>query len=103
MVNRASYTVNSGLSTRQDPLSSLFPKLSPRTPGVDPDDVARHQRNRLIGAMVVAVSRKGYDAVTVGELVAVAGVSKTAFYRQFANKEAVSSPPSKRSSRGARC
>jgi AcrR family transcriptional regulator len=38
--------------------------------------------------MVVAVSRQGYEAVTVAELVAVAGVSKTAFYRQFGNKEA---------------
>ena len=82
------YTVNDGLSTGQDQLSSLFPKLRPRTPGVDSGDVARHQRSRLIGALVVAVSEKGYEAVTVAELVAMAGVSKTAFYRQFANKEA---------------
>ena len=59
------YTVNDGLSTGQDQLSSLFPKLRPRTPGVDSGDVARHQRSRLIGALVVAVSEKGYEAVTV--------------------------------------
>lgn len=40
-----------------------------------------------MGAMVEAVSRHGYEEVTVGELVGLAGVSKSAFYRQFANRE----------------
>lgn len=38
-------------------------------------------------AMVDATSRHGYGQVTVSELVALAGVSKSAFYKQFANKE----------------
>lgn len=41
-----------------------------------------------MGAMVEAVWRHGYRATTVGELVRLAGVSKSAFYEHFAGKEA---------------
>lgn len=75
-------------SSQSEPPKSLYPKLSGRAPTVGPEGVARHQRSRLIGAMVEAVSRQGYEEVTVGELVALAGVSKSAFYKFFENKEA---------------
>ena len=66
----------------------LFPKLSGRSArAMGSAKVARHQRGRLIGAMVQAIAREGYEGVTVGQLVALAGVSKTAFYESFAGKE----------------
>jgi AcrR family transcriptional regulator len=46
------------------------------------------QRQRLVAAMVAAVSVHGYEATTVAHVVALSGVSRTAFYKQFANKEA---------------
>ena len=40
-----------------------------------------------MGAMVVAVARHGYPETSVDELVALAGVSKSSFYRHFEGKE----------------
>ena len=51
-------------------------------------DTERHQRGRLEGAMVAAVSLHGYTETTVGELVGLAGVSKSTFYEYFDSKEA---------------
>ncbi|HXR60681.1 MAG TPA: TetR/AcrR family transcriptional regulator [Solirubrobacterales bacterium] len=51
------------------------------------DEVARHQKARLEGAMVEAVARHGFAATTVRELVTLAGVSKTTFYDHFEGKE----------------
>jgi AcrR family transcriptional regulator len=51
------------------------------------DDVARHQRTRLYGAMIESVSRRGYSDTTVADVIALAGVSRRAFYEQFSNKE----------------
>ncbi len=49
--------------------------------------IAAHQRGRLEGAMVEAVARRGYEGVTIAELVGLAGVSKRDFYRHFEGKE----------------
>jgi AcrR family transcriptional regulator len=49
--------------------------------------VARHQRGRLEGAMLEAVTRHGYAETTVDELVTLAGVSKSTFYARFTNKQ----------------
>jgi AcrR family transcriptional regulator len=51
------------------------------------ESVARNQRWRLMAAMVAAVAERGYEATTVAHVVELSGVSRTAFYRQFANKE----------------
>ena len=51
------------------------------------DEVARHQKDRLEGAIVKAVARHGFAATTVRELVTLAGVSKSTFYDHFQNKE----------------
>jgi AcrR family transcriptional regulator len=45
------------------------------------------QRERLCDAIVVSASRDGYTAVTVGQVVALAGVSRTTFYEHFIDKE----------------
>ena len=51
------------------------------------EEVERNQRSRLYGAMVEAVSRNGYERTTVAHVIALAGVSRRAFYELFANKE----------------
>jgi AcrR family transcriptional regulator len=52
------------------------------------EEVARHQRTRLYGGMIESVSEHGYADTTVAQVIALAGVSRRAFYEQFANKEA---------------
>jgi len=52
-----------------------------------PEEVARHQRGRLEGAMVEAVARHGFAGTTLRELVTLAGVSKTTFYEHFESKQ----------------
>ena len=37
--------------------------------------------------MVEAVAGRGYDAVTVRQVIALAGVSRRSFYEQFASKQ----------------
>ena len=51
------------------------------------DTVAAAQRDRLLRAMIAAVSGVGYADVTVGEVVRRARVSRTAFYAHFSGKE----------------
>jgi AcrR family transcriptional regulator len=45
------------------------------------------QREQLLGAMVTVVTEKGYDATRVADVLAVAGLSRSAFYRNFDNKQ----------------
>ena len=51
------------------------------------EEVARNQRTRLYGGMIESVSQRGYQATTVAHVIALAGVSRRAFYELFANKE----------------
>jgi AcrR family transcriptional regulator len=55
--------------------------------GLSPKFVARNQRERMMVAVADAVSRTGFAALTVEDVVARAGVSRRTFYAQFANKE----------------
>ena len=52
-----------------------------------PEEVAKSQRERLFGAMVAVVSEKGYEATRVGDLLALSGVSRKAFYEHFTDKQ----------------
>ncbi len=52
-----------------------------------PLEVARNQRQRMYGAMIEAVAASGYGRTSVKQVVMLAGVSRRAFYEQFANKE----------------
>ena len=54
---------------------------------MNPREVAEHQRSRMYGAMVEAVAANGYGRTSVKQVVALAGVSRRAFYEQFANKQ----------------
>lgn len=49
--------------------------------------VVRNQRLRIVAAMLQVLPKHGYPEITIGHLTQEAGVSRAAFYRQFANKE----------------
>ncbi|MHB8671131.1 MAG: TetR/AcrR family transcriptional regulator [Acidimicrobiales bacterium] len=49
--------------------------------------VAASQRERLLDGVAQAVAAKGYSAVTVGDIVAAAAVSRRTFYEQFTDIE----------------
>ena len=49
--------------------------------------IAQHQRARIIGALALEVSEKGYRAVTVADIVRRAGIARNTFYENFSSKE----------------
>jgi len=55
-------------------------------PGNARADVARNQLERLYGATVATVAEHGYESTRVADILRVAGVSRSAFYRHFDNK-----------------
>jgi AcrR family transcriptional regulator len=56
--------------------------------GLSPQDVAEHQRRRIMDAVVQVTVEDGAGALTVQRLLAHAGVSRKTFYDHFANREA---------------
>lgn len=50
------------------------------------EEVDQNQRERLFAAMVATVAEKGYEATTVADVLALAGVSRKTFYRHFGDK-----------------
>jgi AcrR family transcriptional regulator len=56
--------------------------------GTPREKAERNQRERLFAAMVATVDEKGYEATTVADLVKLSGVSRSAFYRHFDDKQA---------------
>jgi AcrR family transcriptional regulator len=65
----------------------LFQRLPHGPSGLGREEVARNQRIRIYGGMIESVHRSGYAASTVADVIALAGVSRRAFYEQFSNKE----------------
>jgi AcrR family transcriptional regulator len=64
------------------------PTLLPRGPAaLPPAEVEAAHRRRLLTAMAAAVAENGYAATSIGDVVGRARVSRTAFYRCFADKE----------------
>lgn len=51
------------------------------------EQVARSQRERLVGAMAEVMAGKGYARTSVADILRVAGVSRETFYEQFSSKE----------------
>lgn len=74
---------------RAQDVKPLYRGLRPGPHGLERsrEEVLRHQRTRLLGAMIEAVAQRGYAAVTVQQLVTLAGVSKRSFYEHFTCKE----------------
>lgn len=55
--------------------------------GYSREQVAHHQRERLIAGLAAAVAEKGYAAVTLSDIVREAKVSRRVFYANFESKE----------------
>jgi AcrR family transcriptional regulator len=55
--------------------------------GLPRDFVISNQRERILGGVMIAVSRNGYSATRVEDVIALAGVSRRTFYDHYANKE----------------
>jgi AcrR family transcriptional regulator len=55
--------------------------------GTPREEAERNQRERLFAATVATVAEKGYEATTVADLVQLSGVSRSAFYRHFEDKQ----------------
>lgn len=51
------------------------------------EQVASHQRERILAAVIATVGSKGYAATTIGDISRHARVSRDTFYAQFASKE----------------
>lgn len=67
--------------------SQLREKMLPPGRGTPRKEAERNQRERLFAAMVATVAEKGYEATTVADLVELSGVSRSAFYRHFEDKQ----------------
>jgi AcrR family transcriptional regulator len=55
--------------------------------GYSREQVAHHQRERLIAGLAEAVAEKGYPAVTLTDIVKHAKVSRRVFYANFESRE----------------
>lgn len=54
--------------------------------GTPREEVVRNQRERLFGAVVAVASERGYEETTVAQVIDACGVSRSDFYKHFANK-----------------
>lgn len=68
--------------------SQLRERMLPPGRGTPREEAEKNQRERLFAATVATVAENGYDAATVGDLVELSGVSRSAFYRHFSDKQA---------------
>ena len=71
-----------------EPLYAKLPGGRRGADGLSKAEVAADQRRRLLGAMIEAVARHGYQQATAREVCRLAGVSERAFYELFDNKQA---------------
>jgi AcrR family transcriptional regulator len=55
--------------------------------GLSREQVAAHQRERIVAGLAEAVAERGYNAVTIAQIAKAARVSKRAFYEHFESKE----------------
>ncbi|HWA55289.1 MAG TPA: helix-turn-helix domain-containing protein [Solirubrobacterales bacterium] len=64
------------------------PKRLPRgRHALDPDEVLRDQRERLLAAVPAVAAERGYEAMSVADIVKAAAVSRNAFYKNFSDKQ----------------
>ncbi len=54
--------------------------------GTPRDEADRNHRERLFAAIIALSNEKGYEATRIADLVQLSGISRSAFYRQFADK-----------------
>jgi AcrR family transcriptional regulator len=71
-----------------DGASSPFSLPLPRgRHGLPPAFVKRHQRMRILEAVLAVSAEHGFEATSVRDLIAAAGLSHQTFYQHFASKE----------------
>ena len=67
---------------------SAAPRRLPRgRHALAPEEVVRDQRERLLAAVPGVVAEKGYEAMSVADIVKAAAVSRNAFYKNFGDKQ----------------
>ncbi len=67
---------------------SATPRRLPRgRHALAPDEVLRDQRERLLAAVPAVAAERGYEAMSVADIVKAAAVSRNAFYRNFGDKQ----------------
>ncbi|HVY79012.1 MAG TPA: TetR/AcrR family transcriptional regulator [Solirubrobacterales bacterium] len=54
---------------------------------LDPEEVLRDQRERLLAAVPTVAAEHGYEAMSVADIVKAAAVSRNAFYKNFSDKQ----------------
>jgi AcrR family transcriptional regulator len=83
----ASYRPAGMTITPWGPTETLRSRRLRPGPGSSRDAVAKNQRERLMGATVAVVAERGYETTRVADILEVAGVSRSAYYHYFSNKE----------------
>ena len=86
-IGRIETRMDAGILTPWGRADELRERMLPPGPGHSREEVARNQRERLFGAMVACVAERGYEATTVADLLELSGVSRSAFYERFRDKE----------------
>ncbi|QTT73567.1 TetR family transcriptional regulator [Streptomyces mobaraensis NBRC 13819 = DSM 40847] len=81
-------------TTPYDGVVTSRPRPAPAAPATAPGPSLAERKRRLVSdelseAALQLLAAKGFDAVTVDEIGAAAGVSKRTFFRYFASKEDV--------------
>lgn len=67
---------------------SAAPRRLPRgRHALAPEEVTQDQRERLLAAVPGVVAERGYEAMSVADLVKAAAVSRNAFYKSFKDKQ----------------
>lgn len=69
------------------PAQPLFRRIAPGPHALNPASVRHHQRMRLVGALIAVSGQGRFAQASITELTRLAGVSRRAFYEQFANAE----------------
>jgi AcrR family transcriptional regulator len=68
-------------------IAPIYKRLPHGPHRLERDEVVRHQRARIYGAMIEAVALSGYERTSVRQVIGLAGVSRRSFYEQFTNKQ----------------
>jgi AcrR family transcriptional regulator len=67
---------------------SASPRRLPRgRHALAPDQVLRDQRERLLAVVPAVAAKRGYEAMSVADIVKAAAVSRNAFYKNFSDKQ----------------
>jgi AcrR family transcriptional regulator len=64
-----------------------LPRLPPGRHGIPREVVVENQRQRIAAGMIAVVVERGYNATTVTQVVAAAGVSRRTFYNYYSDKQ----------------